>query len=73
MANLIATYTYCTVNITLGERESSLVDKMTSLKASPPPLRRRTTVQQVAAVSTDVTRRMICGGLAGMIAKVRTI
>jgi hypothetical protein len=30
-----------------------------------------TVVQNAAAVTTDVTRRMICGGLAGMIAKVR--
>jgi hypothetical protein len=32
---------------------------------------RKSTVQQAAAVTTDMTRRMICGGLAGMIAKVR--
>jgi phosphohistidine swiveling domain-containing protein len=32
--------------------------------------RQSTVVQNAAAVTTDVTRRMICGGLAGMIAKV---
>jgi hypothetical protein len=31
--------------------------------------RRSSLVQQVTHVSTDVTRRMVCGGLAGMIAK----
>jgi hypothetical protein len=35
--------------------------------------RQSTVVQNAAAVTTDVTRRMICGGLAGMIAKVRQL
>lgn len=40
---------------------------------SPTILRRRSTTRQAAAsVTTDATRRMICGGLAGMIAKTAT-
>jgi hypothetical protein len=35
--------------------------------------RQSTVAQNAAAVTTDVTRRMICGGLAGMIAKVRQL
>jgi hypothetical protein len=43
-----------------------------TMRPSPRTLERQSTVvQNAAAVTTDVTRRMICGGLAGMIAKVR--
>ena len=34
-------------------------------------LQKKSTAAIAAARSKDVTRRMICGGLAGMIAKVR--
>lgn len=48
-------------------------DTPNTMRQSPSALERKSTVlvQNAAAVTTDVTRRMICGGLAGMIAKVR--
>ena len=36
-------------------------------------LQRRGTLQAAKTVTTDVTRRMVCGGLAGMIAKVSLV
>jgi hypothetical protein len=38
----------------------------------PPLQRRKSAVQQMASGTADMTRRVVCGGLAGMIAKTAT-
>jgi len=43
---------------------------MSSDQGSSSQLQRRGSFQKAASVTTDATRRMVCGGLAGMIAKV---
>ena len=44
-----------------------------AVMADVPPLQRQETVSSKAAHgAADMTRRMVCGGLAGMIAKVRS-
>lgn len=43
-----------------------------TMAATPPTSTPNSTSSTSSSSSKDVTRRMICGGLAGMIAKVRT-
>lgn len=46
-------------------------NRTSAVKADVPPLQRQEMVSSKAAHgAADMTRRMVCGGLAGMIAKV---
>lgn len=49
-------------------------NRTSAVKADVPPLQRQEMVSSKAAHgAADMTRRMVCGGLAGMIAKVSSI
>jgi hypothetical protein len=62
--------------MTNGSNDDSMQQQQQENHPSTKPVvlgRRRSLVQQVTNVSTEVTRRMVCGGLAGMIAKASAV